>query len=243
MHANNEIGAIQPIKDIANIAREKEIYFHTDSVQTFAHIPVNVNDLGVDLLSISAHKLYGPQGVGALYVRKGVKITSFMHGGDQEKRKRASTENISGVVGFAKAVELAKEKMGDEEKKLTFLRDKLAKGILEKIEHSRLNAHPAKRLPGNVNVSIEYIEGESMVLNLDMEGIACSTGSACTSSSLKPSHVLLAIGLPHELAHSSLRFTMGRFTREEDIDYVLEVLPGVVKKLRSMSPLYGEKEK
>ncbi len=243
MHANNEIGAIQPIKDIASIAREKEIYFHTDSVQTFAHIPVNVNDLGVDLLSMSAHKLYGPKGIGALYIKKGVKITPFMQGGDQEKRKRASTENIAGIAGFAKAVELAKEKMGNEEKKLTFLRDKLIKGILEKVEHSRLNGHPAQRLPGNVNVSIEYIEGESMVLNLDMKGIACSTGSACTSSSLEPSHVLLAIGLPHELAHSSLRFTIGRFTKEEDIDYVLEVLPEVVKKLRSMSPLYGEKEK
>lgn len=238
MHANNEIGTIQPIAEIGEIAKEKGIYFHTDAVQTFGHLPINVDEVGVDLLSISAHKLYGPKGVGALYIRKGTKILSFMHGGDQERKRRASTHNVSGIVGLGKAVELAKEKMDEEANKLTILRDKLIEGILERVNHTRLNGHPVKRLPNNVNVSVEYIEGESMMLNLDMEGIACSTGSACTSSSLEPSHVLLAIGLSHELAHGSLRFTLGRYTEEEDIDYVLKVLPIVVKKLRSMSPLY-----
>ena len=243
MHANNEIGVIQPIEDIGKIAKDKEIYFHSDAVQTFGHLPVNVDKLNIDLLSISAHKLYGPKGVGALYIRKGTRIASFMHGGDQERGRRASTHNVSGIVGLAKAVELARDKIDDEKKILTMLRDKLIKGILEKIDHSRLNGHPTKRLSNNVNVSIEYIEGESMILNLDMEGIACSTGSACTSSSLEPSHVLLAIGLAHELAHGSLRFTLGRYTKEEDIDCVLEVLPKVVSKLRSMSPLYKKRGK
>lgn len=238
MHANNEIGTIEPIKEIAKIAHERGIIFHTDAVQTFCHIPVNVDELGVDLLSVSAHKLYGPKGVGALYIRKGTKITSFLHGGDQERRRRASTENVPGIVGFAKAVAIAKEKMAEESEKLTKLRDKLISGILNKIDAVRLNGHPTQRLPNNVNISIEYIEGESMILNLDMEGIACSTGSACSSSSLEPSHVLLAIGLSHELAHGSLRFTLGRDTTESDIDYVLEVLPRIVKKLREMSPLY-----
>jgi cysteine desulfurase len=242
MHANNEIGTIQPITEIAKIAKEKGIYFHTDAVQTFGHIPIDVNQLGVDLLSTSAHKLYGPKGVGFLYIRKGTKIKSFMHGGDQENKRRASTHNVPGIVGFGKAVELAKELMDEEAKRLTYLRDKLINGILNKIEHTRLNGHPTKRLPNNVNISIEYIEGESMVLNLDLEGIACSTGSACTSSSLEPSHVLLAIGLSPEIAHGSLRFTLGRYNKEEDIDYVLEVLPKVVEKLRAMSPLYKKKD-
>jgi cysteine desulfurase len=242
MQANNEIGTIQPITEIAKIAKEKGIYFHTDAVQTFGHIPIDVNQLGVDLLSTSAHKLYGPKGVGFLYIRKGTKIKSFMHGGDQENKRRASTHNVPGIVGFGKAVELAKELMDEEAKRLTYLRDKLINGILNKIEHTRLNGHPTKRLPNNVNISIEYIEGESMVLNLDLEGIACSTGSACTSSSLEPSHVLLAIGLSPEIAHGSLRFTLGRYNKEEDIDYVLEVLPKVVEKLRAMSPLYKKKD-
>ena len=243
IHANNEIGTIEPIKEIGKIAHEKGIYFHTDAVQTFGHLPINVDNLNIDLLSTSAHKLYGPKGVGMLYIRKGTKITSFMHGGDQEKRRRASTHNVAGIVGFGKAVELAKEKMEGERKELTVLRDKLIKGILEKIDKSRLNGHPTKRLSNNVNVSIEYVEGESMILNLDMEGIAASTGSACTSSTLEPSYVLLAIGLPHELAHASLRFTLGRYTTESDIDYVLEVLPRVVSKLRSMSALYKKEAK
>ena len=243
MHANNEIGTIEPIKEIGRIAREKGVYFHTDAVQTFGHLPVNVDDLNVDLLSTSAHKLYGPKGVGSLYIRKGTKITSFMHGGDQETRRRASTQNVPGIVGFGKAAEIAGKNMEKEVRKLTFLRDKLIKGILKKIDQSRLNGHPTKRLPNNVNVSIEYVEGEAMILNLDMEGVAASTGSACTSSTLEASHVLLGIGLPHELAHASLRFTLGRYTKESDIDYVLEILPKGVNKLRSMSATYKKETK
>ena len=243
MQANNEIGVIQPIQEIGRIAKEKDIYFHTDAVQTFGHIPINVDELNVDLLSVSAHKLYGPKGVGALYIRKGTRILSFMQGGDQESNRRASTHNLSGIVGFGKAVELAKENMEKEKEELIPMRDRLIKGILDNIDYTRLNGHPTKRLPNNVNVSVEYIEGEAMILNLDMQGIACSTGSACTSSSLEPSHVLLAIGLPHEIAHGSLRFTLGRYTKQEDIDYILEVLPGVVKRLRAMSPLYNQEGK
>ena len=238
MHANNEIGTIQPISEIGKLARRREIYFHTDAVQTFGHLPINVDELNVDLLSASGHKLYGPKGVGILYVRKGVRISPFMHGGDQEQGRRATTHNVPGIVGFGKAVQLAKEEMGREIEQLTFLRDTLIKGILDGIELSRLNGHPKQRLPNNVNVSISYVEGESMLLNLDMEGIACSTGSACTSSSLEPSHVLAAIGIPRELAHGSLRFSLGRQTSEDDIGYVLSVLPGIVVKLRTMSPLY-----
>ena len=243
MHANNEIGTIEPIAEIGEIAREKEIYFHTDAVQTLGHIPINVSELNVDLLSASGHKLYGPKGVGILYLRKGVRMHPFMHGGDQEQNRRASTHNVPGIVGFGKAVELAKEEMAIEIEQLTVLRDKLIKGILDKIEYARLNGHPAERLPNNVNVSISYVEGESMLLNLDMEGIACSTGSACTSSSLDPSHVLAAIGLSHQLAHGSLRFSLGRLTSEEDIDYVLIRLLGIVRKLRAMSPLYKKEVK
>lgn len=240
MHANNEIGTIQPISEIGKIAREKEIYFHSDAVQTVGHIPVNVDELNVDLLCLSGHKFYGPKGVGAIYIRKGTRINRFLHGGDQERGRRASTHNTPGIVGMAKAIELCQEKMDGEAEFQIGLRDRLIKGIMDKIPHVRLNGHALKRLPNNVNVSIEYIEGESMILNLDMEGIACSTGSACTSSSLEPSHVLLAIGLSPEIAHGSLRFTLGRYTKESDIEYVLKVLPRVVKKLRSMSPLYKE---
>jgi len=238
MHANNEIGTIEPIAEIGRIARERDIYFHTDAVQTFGHLPINVDELNVNLLSISAHKLCGPKGMGALYVKKGTRMVSFMHGGEQERRRRASTENVPAIVGFGKAVEIAEEKMEEEAKELTILRDKLIKGIFEKIDHVCLNGHPTKRLPNNINVSIEFVEGESMLLNLDMEGIAASTGSACSSSSLEPSHVLLSLGLSPELAHGSLRFTLGRYTKEEEIDYVLEILPKIVDKLRSMSPLY-----
>lgn len=243
MQANNEIGTIEPIAEIGKIAKEKGIYFHTDAVQTLGHIPINVGELNVDLLSASGHKLYGPKGVGILYVRKGVRMLPFMHGGDQEQGRRASTHNVPGIVGFGKAVELAKEEMSKEIEQLTLFRDRLIKGILDKIEYSRLNGHSAARLPNNVNVSISYVEGESMLLNLDMEGIACSTGSACTSSSLEPSHVLAAIGLSHELAHGSLRFTLGRMTLEEDIGYVLTRIPGIVRKLRAMSPLYKKEVK
>ncbi|MFC1978267.1 cysteine desulfurase NifS [Chloroflexota bacterium] len=237
MQANNEIGTIEPIAEIARIAREAEVYFHTDAVQTVGHIPVDVNELGVDLLSMSAHKLYGPKGVGALYIRKGTKLVPFMHGGEQERSRRASTQNVSGIVGFGKAAELAKQEMSEEAERLIHLRDKLTKGLQERIDHIQLNGHPSKRLPNNANVSIDYIEGESMVLNLDLEGICASTGSACTSSSLEPSHVLLALGLPPEQAHGSLRFSLGKWTTEEDIERVLDILPRIVAKLRAMSPL------
>ncbi len=241
MHANNEIGTIQPIDEIGKIAREKGIYFHTDAVQTVGHIPVDVNELSVDLLSLSAHKFYGPKGVGALYIRKGTRIESFLHGGDQERGRRASTYNTPGVAGLGRALELCEDKMGEEAKYQIALRDKLINGITQGISETYLNGHPSKRLPNNVNCSIQYIEGESIILNLDMLGIACSTGSACTSTSLEPSHVLLAIGLSHEIAHGSLRFTLGRWTKEEDIDYLLERLPKIVEKLRAMSPLYDKK--
>ena len=237
MHANNEIGTIEPIAEIGKITKEKGIYFHTDAVQTVGAIPVKVNELNVDLLSASAHKLYGPKGVGMLYIRKGTKISRYLHGGEQEKGRRASTENVPGIVGFGKAVEIASKELPERAKHLIPLRDKLIKGIFEKIEDVHLNGHPEKRLPNNVNLCIERVEGESMLLNLDLEGIAASTGSACSSGSLEPSHVLMAIGVSQELAHGSLRFTLGRLTTEEDIDYVLEVLPRIVKKLREISPL------
>lgn len=240
MHANNEIGVIQPIKEIAKIVKEKGIYFHTDAVQTLGHLPINVDDLGVDLLSLSAHKFYGPKGVGALYIRKGTRLERFMKGGGQERGRRASTENTPGIVGMAKAVELCKQNMAQESKQVQGLRDKLIKGIQEKIPEVLLNGHPTKRLPNNVNFSVKYIEGESMILNLDLLGIAASTGSACTSATLEASHVLLAIGRNHELAHGSLRLTLGKYTKDEDIDYVLEELPKVVDKLRRMSPLYDK---
>ncbi len=240
MHANNEVGTIQPVKEIAEIARARGIYMHTDAVQSFGHIPVDTNELGVNLVSISAHKLYGPRGVGALYVRKGTKIEPFIHGGGQERRRRSSTENLAGIVGLKKAVEISLKSMESEATRLCRMRDRLTEGILSKIPDTRLNGHPEKRLPGNVNISVECIEGESMVLSLDMEGVACSTGSACSSASLEPSHVLIAMGLPPEVAHGSLRFTLGRYTEDEDIDYVLDVLPGIVERLRKMSPMYKE---
>ncbi len=237
MHANNEVGTIEPIAEISKIAREAGIYFHTDAVQTAGHIPVDVDKLGVDLLSMSAHKLYGPKGIGALYIRKGTKLVSFMHGGEQERGRRASTENVPGIVGFGCAVELAGKEMDGEAGRLVNLRDKLIKGILERIDNTQLNGHPVKRLPNNVNVSIAFVEGESMLLNLDLEGICASTGSACSSEALEPSHVLLAMGIPPERAHGSLRFTLGKWTTDADIGRVLEVLPGIVARLRAMSPL------
>ncbi|MFA4844644.1 MAG: cysteine desulfurase NifS [Candidatus Margulisiibacteriota bacterium] len=251
MHANNEMGTIEPIKAIGEVVRDagtrylvpgtkdgkRKIYFHTDAVQTVGHIPVNVNELGVDLLSISAHKLYGPKGVGALYIRKGTRLTPFLHGGSQERNRRASTENVPGIVGFGVAAELAKGEMLADAKKMAGLRDKMIKGILEAIPDTQLNGHPTERLPNNVNVSVRYIEGESMLLSLDMEGIAASTGSACTSGSLEPSHVMLAIGLTHEVAHGSLRFSLGKQTTEEEIDRTVTELKTIVERLRSMSPL------
>ena len=241
MHANNEIGTIQPIAQISRIAQKKGIYFHTDAVQTVGHIPVDVDELGVNLLSLSAHKFYGPKGVGALYIRKGTRIERFLHGGDQENGRRASTHNTPGIVGLGRAIELCRDKMDEEAKFQTALRDRLIKEIPEKVSEVYLNGHPTQRLPNNVNFSIKYIEGESILLNLDLSGIAASTGSACTSTSLEPSHVLLAIGLSHEIAHGSLRLTLGRWTKQEDIDYLLEHLPKVVEKLRAMSPFYEKK--
>lgn len=241
MHANNEIGTIQPIAEIGKIAKEKEIAFHSDAVQTVGHIPVNVDELNVNMLSLAAHKFYGPKGVGVLYVRKGTKLKSYLYGGDQEKGRRASTHNTPGIVGLGEAVELCRKNIESEAKFQAGLRDRLIKEIPVKISDAYLNGHPAKRLPNNVNFSFKYIEGESILLNLDMLGIAASTGSACTSTSLEPSHVLLAIGLIHEMAHGSLRITMGRWTKEEDVNYLLEYLPGIVEKLRAMSPLYEKK--
>ena len=237
MHANNEIGTIEPITEIGRIAQERRVAFHTDAVQTVGHIPVDVNELGVDLLAMSAHKLYGPKGIGALYIRKGTRIAPLLHGGEQERRRRAGTENVAAIVGLGKAAEIAQREMDAKVKRLVSLRDQLIEGLTQQIEHIHLNGHPTRRLPNNVNVSIEFVEGESMLLNLDLTGIAASTGSACSSSSLEPSHVLLAMGLSHELSHSSLRFTLGRENDEEDIERVLEVLPMIVAKLRAMSPL------
>ncbi|HHY90757.1 MAG TPA: cysteine desulfurase NifS [Clostridiales bacterium] len=238
MFANNEIGTVQPIKEVGQIAREKKIYFHTDAVQAFGNVKINVEDLNIDLLSISAHKIYGPKGVGALYIRKGVKIAPFIHGGAQERRRRAGTENVPGIVGFGKAAELAVQNIDKHIEHQKRLRDKLIKGILDKIDYVRVNGHPEQTIPGTVNFAFEFIEGESLLLSLDMIGVCCSSGSACTSGSLDPSHVLMAIGLPHEIAHGSLRITIGDFTTEEDIDYVLEELPKIVDRLRKMSPLY-----
>ncbi len=238
IHANNEIGAIEPIAEIGQVAKEAGVYFHTDAVQTAGHIPLDVNDLKVDLLSMSAHKLYGPKGIGALYVRRGTRILPFLHGGGQERGRRAGTENVVGIVGFGRAVELAKQEMSEEAERLTYLRDKLSKGLLERIDHTRLNGHPQERLPNNVNISVDFIEGEAMLLNLDLEGICASTGSACSSASLEPSHVLLATGTPPEQSHGSLRLTLGKWTTEDEIERVLDVLPGIVAKLRAMSPLF-----
>lgn len=241
MHANNEVGTIEPLAEIGKITREAGVLFHTDAVQTAGHIPIDVNALGVDFLSMSAHKLYGPKGVGALYVRKGKGLVPFMHGGEQEKRRRAGTENVSGIVGFGKAAELARQEMPEEAARLTVLRDKLISGLLERIDHTRLNGHPVKRLPNNVNITIDFVEGESMCLHLDMEGICASTGSACSSGSLEASHVLLAMGLHHEQAHGSLRFTLGKWTTEDEIEKVISTLISVVARLRAMSPLLKSK--
>lgn len=240
MHANNEIGTIQPIAEIGEIARKHNITFHTDAVQTVGAIPVNVNDLKVDLLSLSAHKFNGPKGVGALYIRKGTKINNFVYGGAQERSRRAGTENVAGIVGLATALDLAVAELPEHQKHLTGLRDQLLRKIPELIPHVKLNGHPTKRLPGNVNFSFRFLEGESILLTLDMNGIAASSGSACTSGSLDPSHVLLAIGLPHEIAHGSVRMSLGRINTQEDVDYVLEKLPGIIERLRHMSPLFAE---
>ncbi|MFA5316427.1 MAG: cysteine desulfurase NifS [Dehalococcoidales bacterium] len=237
MHANNEMGTIQPVAEIARIAREADVYCHTDAVQTVGHLPLDVKELGVDLLSISAHKFYGPKGVGALYIRKGTRLLPFMHGGEQERLRRAGTHNVPGIVGMGKAAEMARGSLEQEVASLTGLRDRLINGLLANIENVYLNGHPTRRLPGNANVSIDFIEGESVLLNLDLEGICASTGSACSSSSLEPSHVLMAMGMAPEKAHCSIRFSLGRWTTGADIDRVLEVLNRIVAKLRAMSPL------
>lgn len=238
MFANNEIGTVQPIKEIGEIAKERKVYFHTDAVQAIGNIDIDVKELNIDLLSLSAHKFYGPKGVGALYVKKGVKLYPYIHGGAQEKNRRAGTENVANIVGLAKAIELAYENLEEHNNRLISLRNKLIQKITSNISHVRLNGHPEKRLPGNANVSIEFIEGEALLLSLDMVGIAGSSGSACTSGSLDPSHVLLAIGLPHEIAHGSLRLSLGDFNTEDEIDYVVENLVKIVNRLREMSPLY-----
>jgi cysteine desulfurase len=238
MHANNEIGTIQPIAEIGKLANEKGIQFHTDAVQTVGKIPVNVDELGVDLLSISAHKFYGPKGIGALYIRKRKLIDPILHGGGHERGIRPGTENIPGIVGLGKACELAEDNLKKNMNYVTKLRDRLVKGVLEQIEESYLNGHPTKRLPNNVNFRFSGIEGESIVLQLDTKGIASSTGSACSSKKLEPSHVLMAIGLEEVDAHGSLRLTLGKETTKEDIDYAIESIKEVVEKLRSMSPLW-----
>ena len=240
MAANNEIGTIQPVAEIGKIAKAHKIIFHCDAVQAVGAVPVNVDSWNVDMLSLSGHKFHGPKGVGALYIRSGVKVEPFLHGGAQERGKRASTENVPGIVGMAAALEKAVNNLEENGIRLTYLRDKLIKGILENIPYTRLNGHSLKRLPGNVNVSIQYIEGEALLLRLDLAGIAASSGSACTSGSLDPSHVLLAIGLPHEVAHGSLRLSLSDVNTEEEVDEVLKVLPRIVSTLRSMSPMYDD---
>ena len=238
MFANNEIGTIQPIAEIGRIARERGVCFHTDAVQAIGNIHIDVEEMKIDLLSLSSHKFYGPKGIGALFVRKGIKLTSFMHGGAQERGRRASTENVPAIVGLGKAIELASRGVDAYNAKLLALRDRTISEIQNKIPFVKLNGDRFKRLPGNVNISFEFIEGESLLLMLDMKGIAGSSGSACTSGSLDPSHVLLAIGLPHEIAHGSLRLTFGEENSDADIDYLMEVLPNIVLRLREMSPLY-----
>jgi len=242
MHANNEVGTIEPIQEIAKIARERGIYFHTDAVQTAGKVPIDVKESGIDMLSLSGHKLYGPKGIGALYVRKGVKISPLIHGGHHERNRRAGTENVPGIVGLGKACEIASKEMANEEKRLRELRDKLYKGLNERIDDIILNGHPQHRLPGILNICVKYVEGESMLINLDLEGICVSSGSACTSGSLEPSHVLLAMGVPAEVAHGSLRFSLGRNTTQKDIDRVISVLPSIVEKLRAISP-FGKEAK
>jgi cysteine desulfurase len=243
MYANNEIGTIEPIAELGAIARKHKVYFHTDAVQAIGNIPIDVNSQNIDLLSLSAHKFYGPKGAGVLYIRKGVRIENLIHGGGQERKRRAGTENIAGIVGLGKAIELATADIPGHNAKIKAMRDRLIKGVLEKIPNARLNGHSEKRLPGNFNVSFEFIEGESMLLWLDDAGICGSTGSACTSGSLEPSHVLLATGLPVEISHGSLRLTLGDANTEGDVDFVLDVLPKIVQKLRDMSPLYGKSGK
>lgn len=240
MFANNEIGTIEPIAEIGKIAREHGILFHTDAVQAFGHVPINVDEMNIDMLSSSGHKINGPKGIGFLYIRKGVKIRSFIHGGAQERKRRAGTENTPGIVGYGMAAKICEDVMEERNKKEIGLRDHLIDRVLKEIPYSRLNGDRTRRLPNNANFSFQFVEGESMLIMLDMAGICASSGSACTSGSLDPSHVLLAIGLPHEIAHGSLRLTLGEDTTLEDIDYTVDKIKEIVAKLRSMSPLYED---
>ena len=239
MAANNEIGTIEPIEEIAKIAHAHHVLFHTDAVQAIGAIPVDVRAIGCDLLSLSGHKFHGPKGVGALYIKQGTRIDNLIHGGAQERGRRASTENVAGIVGMAEAIELATANIPEKAARISALRDQLIDGLTA-LPYVRLNGHRTKRLPGNVNVSVRFIEGESLLLRLDLAGVAASSGSACTSGSLDPSHVLLAIGLPHEIAHGSLRLSLSDTTTQEEVDYVLSVLPGIIEYLRDMSPLYND---
>lgn len=240
MFANNEIGTIMPIAEIGKIAKEAGVVFHTDAVQAVGNVEIDVKAMNIDMLSLTAHKFHGPKGCGALYVRQGVKLMSFITGGAQERMRRAGTENVPGIVGLGKAIELATANIKEKQEKLTALRDRYIKKVLETVPYSRLNGHPTERLAGNANISFEYIEGEGLLLSLDMKGIAASSGSACTSGSLDPSHVLLAIGLKHEQAHGSLRTSFGEDTTVEDIDYMVDAIAEIVARLRSMSPLYED---
>lgn len=237
MHANNEIGTIMPIREISEVAKKNNIIFHSDAVQSVGRIPVNVDELGVNLLTLSGHKIYGPKGIGAMYIRKGTFWQPIIFGGGQERRRRPGTENVAGMVGLGKAIELATERMHGEAERLTKYRDRIFSEVLEKIPNTILTGHPKERLPGHVSLCFRFIEGESMLLMLDMKGVAISSGSACTSGSLEPSHVLTAIGLTQEVAHGSLRLTMGKDNTEEDVEYFLEVLPPIIERLREMSPL------
>lgn len=238
MWANNEVGTIEPISEIAKIAKEKGIYFHSDAVQAVGKVPVNVEKTGIDLLSLSAHKFYGPKGIGALYIREGIKIEPLNHGGAHERNLRAGTENVPGIVGLGKAAHVALRDLDKESKYLTYLRDKLHNNLRQSVELLHLNGHPAQRLPNTLNISFEAIEGESIILNLDLQNVACSTGSACTSGGIEPSHVLLAMGVVPRIAQGAVRFSLGRINTEEEIDYLIKILPPIVEKLRKMSPLY-----
>lgn len=240
MAANNEIGTIQPLKEIGEIAHRHGVLFHTDAVQAFAHIPLNVDEMHIDMLSASGHKIHGPKGIGVMYIRKGVKILSFIHGGAQERRRRAGTHNVPGIVGMGKAVEIAAVNMEKQGQEIAKMRDYLIERVLEKIPYARLNGHKTNRLPNNANFCFKFIEGEGMLILLDQAGIYASSGSACTSGSLDPSHVLLAIGLPHEIAHGSLRLTLSEETTKEDIDYTVDKLAEIIERLRGMSPLYED---
>ncbi len=240
MFANNEIGTIQPIKEIGALAKENGILFHTDAVQAYGHVPINVNELNIDMLSASGHKIHGPKGVGILYIKDSVRIGPFIHGGSQERNRRAGTHNVPGIVGFAKATEIAAKTMAENAVKLMALRDYTIDRMLQEVPYARLNGHRTKRLPNNTNFCFRFIEGESLLIMLDNKGICASSGSACTSGSLDPSHVLLAIGLPHEIAHGSLRLTLSEETTKEDLDYVIDAVKVIVERLRSMSPLYED---